>query len=123
MGFYERYGRMDDIRAKVNKIMISGLLDGEPYGNVKEYIWLLENELVGYLELENPELFNPEELEEMIGEPIYIINQSEHQQNFRSCWEIISNISDGTLYPKGADYCYRLDDYGRTWTALTWNKK
>lgn len=58
-----------------------------------------------------------EQLRGMDGEAVYIINQSQHPQNCRSCWEVVSSISEDILYPKGADYCYRIDDYGKTWIA------
>lgn len=36
--------RLDEIRAKVNSIITAGLLDGEPYDDVIEYIEFLEAE-------------------------------------------------------------------------------
>lgn len=36
---------LEEIKIKCDKIIISGLLDGEPYDYVKEYILALESEI------------------------------------------------------------------------------
>lgn len=72
----------------------------------------------------DPKPLTLEQLREMDGKPVFIINKSNHPENNRSCWEIISTIQDEILYLKGAGkYCYRLDNYatldkyGKTWLA------